>query len=78
MDSPSVYPSFIDELQKIGAGRGVGELLSHLAERQGVRPSMFPSIQQVKNVATKDRRRAAEIAGNIRAHLKSIKQPAMA
>jgi hypothetical protein len=78
MDRPSVYPGFIDELQKIGTGKGVGELLSHLAERQGFRPSMFPSIKQVQNVASRDRGRAAEIATNIKSHLKSIKQPAVA
>jgi hypothetical protein len=78
MDRPSVYPSCAEELRKIGTGKGVGELLSHLAERQGYRPSMFPSIKQVQHVATRDRGRAAEIASNIKAHLKSIKQQAVA
>jgi hypothetical protein len=68
-----MYPGFIDELQKISAGKGVSTLLSNLAERQGFRPSMFPSIKQVGNVANKDRGRAAEIASNIRSHLKSAK-----
>lgn len=68
-----MYRSFIDELGKIAAagGKNIGQLLSGLAERQGLRPSMFPSIKQVQNVAGRDRSRAAEIASNIRSTLKA-------
>lgn len=71
METPSVYPSFAQEIVKTSAGRDIGKLLSSLAERQGLRPSMFPSIKQVQNVATRDRGRASEIAKNIRSTLKS-------
>lgn len=65
--------SFLDELHKLAAPRGVGELLSNLAQRSGIRPSLIPSIQQVKHVAAKPdgRQRAAEIALNVRNYLKS-------
>lgn len=63
--------SFVDEMRKIAAGKDVGQLLSGLAQRTGVRPSMIPSIKQVQNVAKSDRGRAAEIASNIRSSLKS-------
>lgn len=63
--------SFSDEMRKIAAGRDVGQLLSSLAARTGVRPSMVPGIQQVQHVAKVDRGRAAEIAQNIRGALKN-------
>jgi len=67
-----MYQSFIDELGKIASsGKNIGQLLSSLAERQGFRPSMFPSIKQVEHVATKNRGRAAEIASNVRTTLKA-------
>lgn len=71
MLTEQVYTSFKDELSKLAAGRDVGQLLSGLATRAGMRPSMIPSIKQVQNVATKDRGRAAEIAQNIRRSLKT-------
>ena len=63
--------SFSDEMRKIAAGRDVGQLLSNLAARTGVRPSLVPGIRQVQNVAKVDRSRAAEIAQNIRGALKN-------
>lgn len=75
MNDLRTYESFRDELAKIAAagGKNIGQLLSSLAERSGVRPSMLPSITQVKNISARgDRGRAAEIAQNVRGYLKSI------
>jgi hypothetical protein len=63
--------SFARELTKTAAGRDIGQLLAGLATRQGVRPSLVPSIKQVQHIATKDRGRAAEVARNVRSALKS-------
>lgn len=63
--------AFEDELQKIAAGRDVGQLLSSLAQRKGLDPTKIPAIKQVGNVAGHNRGRAAEIAGNVRSFLKS-------
>lgn len=71
MLNAQVLSSFGAEVSKVAAKKDVGQLLASLASRQGHRPSLFPSIQQVKNVATRDRGRAAEIASNIRSTLKN-------
>lgn len=67
------YQGFAAELQKISARRDVTQLLSSLAERKGLRPSMVPGIRQAGTVANVQgkRSRAAEIAGNVRSFLKS-------
>lgn len=73
MDQETLYLSFADEFEKIAkGGRDVGQLLSSLAERSGVKPSNLPSIKQVQNAAASGNRgRAAEIAKNVRSYLKS-------
>jgi hypothetical protein len=71
MLTEQIYTSFKDEMGKLAAGKDIGQLLSGLATRTGARPSMIPSIQQAKNVALKDRGRAAEIAQNVRSALKT-------
>ena len=71
----STYDSFCDELTKISAAKDAKELLSGLAQRVGVRPSMLPSITQVGNAAKSgNRQRAAEIARNVRGYLKEQSQ----
>lgn len=67
-----VLGAFQDELTKIAAGRDISQLLSGLAARKGFDPSKVPAIKQVGNiVASGNRGRAAEVAGNVRSFLKA-------
>lgn len=71
MDEP-MFRAFQEELQKIAAGRDIGQLLTSLAARKGVNPSQVPGIKQVGNIAAAGNRgRAAEVAGSVRNFLKS-------
>ncbi len=68
------YVGFGEELQKLASsGKNVTNMLSNLARKKGLRPSMIPGIKQVDNVANVhgNRPRAAEIANNVRGFLKS-------
>ena len=71
MLNAQVLHSFGAQVSKLAAKKDIGQLLASLATRQGTKPSLIPSIAQVKNVAARDRGRAAEIATNIRSSLKS-------
>ena len=66
------YMAFADEVQKIAGESNVGQLLSNLAKRQGLRPSLVPGIKQVQNIAESgNRQRAAQVASNVRSFLKN-------
>ncbi len=57
------------ELEKI-ARRGIVELLSSKAMKQGISPKQIPAIKQVGSIASSgDRQRAAQVAGNVRRFL---------
>lgn len=64
------YVSFHEELAKISRA-DIGQRLARLAERRGLNPSAIPGIKQVSNVASFDRSRAAQIAGNVKNYIKS-------
>lgn len=64
------YVGFQQALEKI-ARIDVGHALTRLAERRGLNPAAIPGIKQVSNVASFDRDRAAQIAGNVKNYIKS-------
>lgn len=72
--TPISFKAFSTEVQKLAApvARSTVDRLTDLAAKKGITPSMLPALKQVKNVATKDLRRAAEIAMSVRKHLKSV------
>lgn len=67
------FHAFTDELGK-EASNSMYDALLRTALSKGLRPSTLPALKQVKNVAGRDPKRAAEIADNVRSYLKTYKK----